>query len=143
MLVRNRFKMASQKTMTTTNRKKKVQFLSIFARKFKNCLNLIKIHIYHLKHVCMLVPSNAISYFFDERNVSTAVSHNEINIFYVISHDKVIMWVSLWTTAADIVTYLKTLRNWCLLLRFMIITGKCTVYDVLINLLKVLSRNYL
>lgn len=35
-----------------------------------------------------------------------------------------------------------TPRNWSLLLSFIKITGKCTVYDVTINLMKVLSRNY-
>lgn len=76
------------------------------------------------------------SYFFKEKNMSAAVGHHEINIFYVISHNKVIMLVSSWVTGADIIFYLKkTLRNWCLLLSLMKITGKCTVYDVTITLM--------
>lgn len=31
---------------------------------------------------------------FEEENVSSVVAYNEINIFYVISHDQVIMQVS-------------------------------------------------
>lgn len=37
-----------------TFEKKKVQFFfSTFALKFKICLNLIKIHMFHLEHVCI------------------------------------------------------------------------------------------
>lgn len=32
--------------------------------------------------------------FFKEKNVSVAVAHNKINISYVISQDKITMWVS-------------------------------------------------
>lgn len=51
-----------------------------------------------------------------------AVVYNEIDIFYVILHDKFIMWVSSWATAPDIVFYLKikrTLKIWYRLLSFM------------------------
>lgn len=34
------------------------------------------------------------SLFFEEENVSATVEHNDINIFYVISHNKVIQYIS-------------------------------------------------
>lgn len=66
------------------------------------------------------------------------MTDSHINMFYVTSRDKVIMWVSSWVTAANIYFYFKKLRwNWCLLLLFMKMMDKCTVCDVTIILVKV------
>lgn len=40
-----------------------------------------------------------------EENVFAAVAHNKINVFHVISHDKVIRGFLLWRIAADIFFY--------------------------------------
>lgn len=63
-------------------------------------------------------------------NVYAAVAHNEINIFYVILHDKVIMLVSLWAAAADIFFYSKPTEEFVSSALFCEIAGTCTVDDV-------------
>lgn len=53
--------------------------------------------------------------FFEEENVSANVANNEITILHVISHDKVMLWNSLWPTAAFIFFLSKILlENLCL-----------------------------
>lgn len=54
---------------------------------------------------------------FEEENVSTAVAHNEMNRFYVISNYKVNYASTSWATALDM--------------------GKCNVCYVTINLVNV------
>lgn len=60
-----------------------------------------------------------------------AVAYNEI----VKSHDKVLMEILLWATAADTFSIEISLQNGCLLLNFKKNTGECTVYDVTISLI--------
>lgn len=45
--------------------------------------------------------------FFEEGNVSATVANNEITILHVISHDKVMLWNSLWPTAAFIFFFIQ------------------------------------
>lgn len=67
--------------------------------------------------------------FFEEGNVSATVANNEITILHVISHDKVMLWNSLWPTAAFIFFfYPKYYWKICVFRSFYKKknTGKCT-----------------
>lgn len=56
--------------------------------------------------------------FFEEENVSANVANNEITILHVISHDKVMLWNSLWPTAAFIFFYPKYYWKICVFRSF-------------------------
>lgn len=76
--------------------------------------------------------------FFEEENVSTGVAYNRFDIFYLILYDKVIIWILLWATAADIVFCLK--KYWRVLSSATFQEKKmrkCTFYDITITLVKV------
>lgn len=44
-------------------------------------------------------------------NVSSTIAHNEIDIFFVMSHDEIIRKVSSWATAVDIVSIKKNTED--------------------------------
>lgn len=68
-----------------------MQHYIIFQRRSEN----------HKKMVYFLI-------FFKDEYVPTAVVNNEIMIFHIISHKKVMMWFSLWAMPANITILLKS-----------------------------------
>lgn len=77
--------------------------------------------------------------FFEEENVSATVANNEITILYVISHEQVMMWNSLWPTAACIFSLFKILLENCVFRSFYKkkIRENALRYDVKITIVNV------
>lgn len=57
--------------------KKKVQFFSVYALKTKSCFNLMKIHTYHLEHVCVYIKYQVIHFYhiFKKRILTSTFCH--------------------------------------------------------------------